>query len=131
MALLRKEMELEALKREMKEKTTQQDTGDKIMGFLEKNPRIVDRAFDVLTGTPAAVGRLKSDNPIPQNEEDEEDEYEYESGKIDLNALFESAHRIQCKIPDLHVNDILDRLAMFVEQNPDQARNLINMLPNE
>lgn len=134
MALLKKEMEMEMLKREMKEKDTHQDTGDKIMGFFEKNPRVVDRVFDVLTGTPAtaSVGRLKSETPIPQDDEDgDDDDFVYENGRIDLNSLFDAAHRIQCKIPDLHVNEILDRLASFVEANTDQARNLINMLPNE
>jgi hypothetical protein len=130
MDLLRAQWEMERVKREAQEREADVSTGERIMGFLEKNPRIVDRAFDTLLGQPAAsVGRLKSADPIPGGPDAGEEGEEYEKGKIDLNALFDAAYRIQAKMPDQHVNDILDRLAAFVEDNPGQAANLINMLP--
>ena len=136
MDLLRAQWEVDRVKREAQERETDVSPGDRIMGFLEKNPRLIDRAFDALTGSQptASVGRLRSQKPIPDphqpaDTDSDGDEDGYETGKIDLNALLDAAYRIQAKIPGQHVNDVLDRLADFAEEKPDQAIYLINMLP--
>lgn len=131
MKLLQKDMEIMNLKRDLKEAEQEPDAG--IGSFLSKNPAIVERVIGLVTGEPqrAAVGTLKAIKPIPDNNEndgDEEEEYEYEPGKIDLNALFEAAMRLQAALPDIHPNDIFDKIAQYAETNPAQAKNLLNMI---
>lgn len=131
LALLRKEMEVENLKRQLKEK--QENTGlpDKIFGLLEKQPGILER---ILGGNQTtAIGTLKSDKPISEAREnrvdsDEEFEEYYTPGKLDINALVDAAMAIQKALPHRHVNDIFDGLADMVEQNPEQAEGYLKML---
>lgn len=129
--LLQKEFEIQSLRRELKDKKEKVTTADRVFGFLEKNPQVIDRLFD--GQAPAAVGVLKGSNPIPETSENraenaDEDEYEYEPGRIDLNALSEAAVRIQTALPGRHVNDVLDGLAEWIESNPKQADSYLNMM---
>jgi hypothetical protein len=128
MKLLQKEMEIMNLKRDLKEAEQEPEAG--IGSFLSKNPQIVERAIGFLSGEQprVAVGTLKSTKPIPVEENDEDGEYEYEQGKIDLNALFEAAMRIQAALPDIHPNDVFDKIAEYAENNPAQAKNLLSMI---
>lgn len=129
-ALLRKEMEIAELKRQLKE-DNQPGIGEKILGIVEKNPALLDRVFG--GSAPTAIGHLKAkkgQNEVPENraEENDEEEYAYEPGKLDFNALVESAMRIQQLLPDMHVNEVFDALADFLEDNPDQAKGYLKML---
>lgn len=138
MQLMQKEMELQRVRMEAKTKKEVITGTDRIMGLLEKNPQIINNALGVLAGQPVAIGTLKAQQPIPTaapvgNFADEEDDdqgegQDYTPGSIDLNALFLAAQQIQTALPDLHVNEILDRLADFCEANPEQARQALNMM---
>lgn len=128
---LKKEMEIQNLKRELKEKRDQPTPADRIFGLLEKNPTIIEKVLG--GGAPAAVGLLKAERPIPEPldidaDENEEDEYPYEAGKIDLNSLFEAAARIQKALPGQHVNDVLDGLANWIEDNPETATQYLKLM---
>ena len=127
--LLKKDMEIQNLKRDLKEKRDKVTPADRIFGILEKNPQIIDK---VLSGNAtAAVGLLKADQPIPASdvEDDSEDDGEgYEPGRIDLNAIVEAAARIQKALPSAHVNDVFDGLATWVEKDPQTAANYLKMM---
>jgi hypothetical protein len=128
MKLLQKEMEIINLKRDLKESEKEPDAG--IGSFLSKNPQIVERAIGFLSGDQprAAVGTLKATKPITIEDNEVDEEYEYEPGKIDLNALFEAAMRLQAALPDIHPNDVFDKIAEYAETNPAQAKNLLSMI---
>ena len=130
MELFRKELEIDRLKRELKDKGMKVTPADRIFGLLEKNPKIIE---GILSGNGVAVGLLKADKPIPETPEngvDDSEEYEdaYTPGKLDMNALVECAMRIQTAMPDVHVNETLDGLADWIETNPTQAREYLKML---
>ena len=138
MQLMQKEMELQRIKWEAKTKKEVVTGTDRIMGLLEKNPQIINNALGVLAGQPVAIGTLKAQEPIPpisapvnqrddEDDDEEDDNYEYPT-TIDLNLLFIAAQRIQNAIPEIPVNQLLDRLANFCEKNPDQARQALNMM---
>lgn len=121
-------MQIESLKRERKEKVPVPGIGERIIGVMENNPGIIERLLGA--GATTAIGTLKAQKPIPANpnQPDEDDEEDLPIGQIDLNALVDAANRIQQHI-DSHVNDLLYRLADFIEKNPAQAKNLLSMLP--
>ena len=128
MELMRKEMEVAELKRDLKE-TEKGDDGNSIAGFVNKNPMLVNRIIDVFAGnvtpTTTRVGVLKTDAAeVPPEDEDEG----YEPGKIDVNALIECAQINQKAIPDMHPNEVFDKLADWVEANPAQAANMLKMI---
>jgi len=134
LALLKKEMEVQDLKRQLKESAQGSDLGDKVFGLLEKQPQILERLLG--GAAPAAVGLLRADKPIPaQNEsaenrvENDEEEYEpYTPGRLDFNDLVDDAMRIQRAIPALHINDVMADLADFVEKDPQTAANYFQMM---
>ena len=140
MELLRKEMQLQMMKQEA-QLAAESEKGS-IAGFLEKNPKIVSDLIGMVSGIgqpqPARVGVLKAERPIPTpqpapetdayNNDDDDEGFEYEPGKVDFNALFETAIRIQNAVPGMHVNELLDRLADFAEDKPDQVQFLLTQL---
>ena len=142
MEILKKEMQLQMLKQEAKAEA-EKDKGS-IAGFLEKNPSIVRDLIGMVSGAqPSRVGVLRTDQPIPNpvqpignpvaieadSDDDNDDEGEdYEPGKVDFNALFDCAVRLQRAIPNMHVNELLDRLTEFAEDKPDQVQFLLTQL---
>lgn len=124
--LLRKQFEVEDLRRQLKERQ-EGGIGERAIGLLEKNPGILDR---LLGGAAPAIGTLGTSLTIPTApiSEEEEEEYGYEPGKLDFNALVESAMRIQKAIPGRHVNEVIDGLADWVEKNPKAAEQYLTML---
>lgn len=128
--VLKKEMEIQNLKRDLREKKETVSTADRIFGVIEKNPALIERVLGA--GTAANIGVLKSEKPIPDTTEDvdeENDEPEaYEPGKLDLNALADCAMRIQKAIPDQHVNDVLYDLTEWIEDNPETAANYLKIM---
>lgn len=130
MDLMRKEMEINNLKRDLKD--ANQGDDNSIGGFLSKNPSLIGKVIDRVlpSAAPVAVGVLKSSESIipPGNEKEIESEEGYDTDRLDLNALADAADRIQEAIPDIPVNLILDKLAAYCESNPTQARNLISMI---
>jgi hypothetical protein len=134
LALLKKEMEVQDLKRQLKEKVQGGDLGDRVFGLLEKQPQILDRLLG--SSAPAAVGLLRAEKPIPaQNKSAEngteygdEDGESYTPGKLDLNDLVEDAMRIQRAIPGMHINDVFAGLADYVEKDPATAESYLKMI---
>ena len=144
--VFKREMEMINLRRDLKD--TEKVSGPSIGSFLEKNPTLVSEMIGILGGAAkpaprANVGVLKSHQPIPstpppvaeiegdnnETEEDAESEaYEYEDGKLDINALVDAAYRIRTALPGFHPNEVFDMIADFAEDKPDQAVQLINML---
>lgn len=130
--LLRKEMEINNLKRDLKDAEKEDDSS--IGSFLTKNPALINRALDVIAPGRPAVSGLKTTRPIPPQKpaeevENDDDDYEdYETGKLDINALVDAAMRIQKALPGLHPNDVIDKIADYAENNPGQAENLLNMI---
>lgn len=136
MQLWQKDMEIQRVKWESKTKKEVVSGTDRFMSILEANPALLEKGIGLLSGQPVAIGTLKATKPIPPaapvgqvaDEDDEGEDFEYAPGNIDLNAMVLSAGIIQKSLPEQHVNDLLDRLADFIEANPDQARNLLNMM---
>lgn len=136
--LLRKEMELERVKMTAKAKVPEVSGTDRFLSILEKNPALLEKGIGLLSGQPVAIGTLKAHQPIPAaapvgnyaegDDDDQDEEYDYTPGSIDLNALFLAAQQIQKALPELHINTILDQLADFCDAQPDQARAALNMM---
>lgn len=129
--LFQKELEIERLRRELKDKGSKVTPADRVFGLLEKNPAIIANLLN--TPAPAAVGTLRAEKPIPEAadnrpEENDSDVEPYEAGKLDFNSMVEVAMRIQKAIPGTHVNDLLDGLADWIEDNPAQAQQYLSML---
>lgn len=137
--LLRKEMELERVKMTAKTKVPEVSGTDRFLSILEKNPALLEKGIGLLSGQPVAIGTLKAQQPIPAaapvgnyaeegDDDDQDEEYDYTPGSIDLNALFLSAQQIQKALPEMHINTIMDQLADFCEAQPDQARAALQMM---
>lgn len=133
MELLRKEFKFEQMKRDA-EQAGSPDVIGRVIGLVEKNPKILARLFGGEEPARAAIGVLKSEKPIDvQDEEDFEDgddqeEADEQPGNISIDRAVNCLVRLQKVFPDLNVNQLLERLTDFCEENPKQARNLLGNL---
>ncbi len=140
---MRLEMELRYERMNKKNKEEKLTGFDRLAGVIEKNPAIIERTFDLLSGQPAALGTLKAEKPIPPNkkkeapagnpdddmDEEEDDDEGYTPGVMSLDAAYRSLTVISKALPkDKHINDVLDNLALLAQDNPEMFLYALNKL---
>lgn len=133
MELLRQEFRFNEMKRDA-EQSNQPDVIGRVIGLVEKNPKILSKLFGGEEPARAAIGVLKSEKPIvddPDMDDDKDDEFDDEDekpGNISIDRAINCLVRLQKVFPDLNVNQLLERLTDFCEDNPKQARNILGNL---
>ncbi len=115
---------------------------DRLAGIVEKNPAILTQFIGLLSGNPqpAAVGVLRSPQPIrpqqqpPEPDDEEEDGDEWEdtepSGaqRISLDTIVSAVYRIQRALPEVSIQDVLEQLATSAEQDPEKIKMALKYL---
>lgn len=133
MEVLKKDFELRQLKTEQDQKE-QPDLIGRVFGLVEKNPHILLRLLGDGPEAKAAIGVLKAEKPIgttakPADDQDEEEEYEDEPpGNISIDRAVNCLVRLQKVFPDRNVNQLLEDLTDFCEEDPEKAAQILDYL---
>ena len=126
-------LELERLKRDLKEVrsgTTYERLATKavetlipaIANRLDGSPR--QMGITGYTNRPAGYATAKKGDAVGEEAEGEE----VEEIAFSIDQAMNDLARIQGAFPDMPVNDLLTKLANFIEQKPEMAANMLNQL---
>lgn len=107
----------------------QPDALGRILNVVEKNPAVLG-AITGLFGAPAsaAIGVLTHPEPIPDNDEDEDEDNEGADNDFSIDRAVVACYRLINALPDLNINDLLERLADTATADPGKIRTAIQFL---
>jgi|GEM_PF-4463374 len=125
---MRKELEIERLKREIQELKNGGLKDQLARKVVDHIPTIVDKIFPRAT-VPAlgsTVEFLDSDKEVESDKIEEQGNFS--KGELSIDQLVGAAMDIQETLPEFHVNELLWKVAAFAKKDPQQMRQLIQML---
>ena len=126
---VKKDLEIEKLKDRVKELEEGGPREKIIEEGIKRLPDILDRFFPGETKAVAQAGILGTAG-IPQDVDApvESGQDQAVDGNFSIDQAVTACLKIQELLPDHHVNNLLWKLANFIEDKPEQAQTLIGML---
>ncbi len=127
---VKKEMEIERLKRKIEELENGGVRDQMARKVIDHLPRIVDRIFP-RANVPALAGTvefLDSDTDTGVEKDEIEEQGNFVQGVLSIDQVVADAMTIQENLPDIPVNLLLHKLAGFSSKDPEQVRQIYQML---
>ncbi len=125
---MKKEMEIANLKREIQELKNGGLKDQLARKVVDHIPSIMDRIFPKAS-VPALAGTVEFLDADPDVESDKiEEQVVFNKGEFSIDQLFAAAMDIQEVLPEIHINELLWKVAKFAKNDPAQMRQLIQML---
>ena len=125
---VRKDFELERLRNEIRELKQGGPKERIIDGLVKQLPAIADKVLGVSPAVLGTVGIPSSQDTAGNTTDTDDTGEEEEQALFSIDDSVNACMKIQELLPDRNINELLWKLAAFIEKNPEQAKSVLAVL---